>query len=94
MLKEALIGNSVDYSALISEGAIVVDVRSEGEFLNGHANRSINIPLHLLSDNLGELQGKTVVVVCRSGARSGQAKKFLETQGIEAYNARAWQNVA
>ncbi len=87
-------GKSVDFRALIKEGAVVVDVRTKDEFRMGHAKKSINIPLHNLANKLDLLQGKTVVVVCRSGARSGQAMTFLKNKGIESYNARAWQNVS
>ena len=94
MIKEAFTGSTVDYMSLIDQGAIVIDVRTKEEFRSGHAKKSINIPLHTLGGELDILRGKVVIMVCRSGARSGQATKVLKGQGIEAYNAGAWQNVA
>lgn len=88
-----LLGENVDYLGLITNGAIVVDVRSEQEYNNGHANGSINIPLHELSSNLSNLKGKEVILVCRSGARASTAKSLLKKNGISAYNAGAWQTV-
>ena len=93
-LKEAFQGPTEDYAKLFAKGAIIVDVRSKQEFQSGHAKGSKNIPLNRLSDNLKALQGKEVILVCRSGARSGQAKSILDRYGIKTYNAGAWQNVA
>jgi rhodanese-related sulfurtransferase len=93
-LKAAFNGPSEDYKELVTQGAIIVDVRSKQEFQSGHAKGSKNVPLNRLADNLKSFKGKDVIVVCRSGARSGQAKSMLERNGIKAYNAGAWQNVA
>lgn len=92
-LKEALMGPSVDYSALVKEGAVIVDVRTQQEFGQGHAKKSVNIPLSSLSNKVGSLKGKKVILVCRSGGRAGQAKSILSQHGIEAYNAGPWQTV-
>jgi len=37
---------------------------------------------------------KSVIAVCRSGARSGQATSYLNQQGIDIINGGPWQNVA
>lgn len=44
-----LFGNKVDLKTLIQEGAIIVDVRTAGEFKSGHAPKSINMPLDALN---------------------------------------------
>lgn len=93
LIKEALSGSPVDYSALIAGGAVIVDVRSKDEFRSGHAKKSVNIPLHTLGNKVSSLKGKKVILVCRSGARAGQAKSMLKNNNIEAHNAGAWQNV-
>ena len=41
-------GPKVDYKELIANGAIVLDVRSKGEFAGGHVAGSINIPVDQL----------------------------------------------
>jgi len=92
-LKEALFGLPVDYSALLKEGAMIVDVRTKQEFHQGHAKKSQNIPLSNLSTKVGTLKGKKVILVCRSGGRARQAKSMLAQNGIEAYNAGPWQTV-
>ena len=92
-LRGALTGEQVDYTALIKEGAVVVDVRSKEEFREGHVKGSKNYPLQSLGGNVKDLKGKTVVLVCRSGARAGQAQRMLQNNGITAHNAGAWQNI-
>ncbi len=92
-LKGALVGEQVDYAALINDGAVVVDVRTKEEFRSGHVKGSKNFPLQTLGSKVGELKGKTVVLVCRSGARAGQAQRMLSNNGITAHNAGAWQNI-
>lgn len=73
-------------------GALLLDVRSSGEFDLGHAPETLNIPLHELKDRLGEIpRGVPVVVCCASGTRSGMAAYLLKRQGIgEVYNIGPW----
>ncbi|MFT5819921.1 MAG: phage shock protein E [Crocinitomix sp.] len=92
-LRGALVGKKVDYTELINDGAVVIDVRTKEEFRSGHSKGSKNYPLQSLGTKIKGLEGKTIVLVCRSGARAGQAKRMLESKGITAYNAGAWQNV-
>lgn len=84
---------SVDYTEKIKNGAVVIDVRSPGEFSGGHVKGSTNIPLQNIGNSLNKLKGKEVILVCRSGARAGQAQGILQNAGITAYNAGAWQNI-
>lgn len=93
-LKEMILGETIDYTDLISKGAIVVDVRTQDEFKSGHIQGSKNIPLNEISAKLDVLKGKEVILVCRSGARSGIAKSILTSNGIHAHNAGAWQTLA
>ena len=50
------IGPKVDIGELIRNGAIIVDVRSKGEYSSGHVKGSINIPLDQLGSNLAKLK--------------------------------------
>lgn len=93
-LKEMILGETIDYTDLISKGAIVVDVRTQDEFKSGHIQGSKNIPLNEISAKLDVLKGKEVILVCRSGARSDIAKSILTSNGIHAHNAGAWQTLA
>ena len=69
--------------------ATIVDVRTPGEYLDGHYPGALNIPLNELPQRLGEVRElKTpIVAYCRSGARSGMAVSLLKENGLnEVYN--------
>ena len=70
---------------LNEQGAItVVDVREEWEYAEGHIVGAQLIPLGTLRDRVDEIPtDQPVVLVCRSGNRSGQAFRFLRQQGFE-----------
>ncbi len=77
---------------MMAAGAIVVDVRTQEEWDRGHAVNSILVPLHELADHFTELPHDVpLLLVCRSGARSGQAMAFLRDKGIDAHNLGPWQ---
>jgi phage shock protein E len=78
--------------ALKAKGALLVDVRSAGEFATANAPGTVNIPLGDLGSRLAEIpKNAPVVVCCASGTRSGMAKLMLKKNGYpEVYNAGAW----
>jgi len=80
----------------LKEGAVVIDVRTVGEYEDGHVTGSKNIVLNSIPSKINEIKAlnKKVIAVCRSGARSGQATSFLKQQGIDVINGGPWQNVA
>lgn len=87
-------GPKVDIGQKIKEGAVIVDVRTPGEFREGHVQGAINIPLDTLQGQLKKLdKGKVIITCCRSGARSGAAADLLTRSGYEAYNGGPWTNV-
>lgn len=90
-LKNKFFGAPIDFTALVKDGAIIVDVRSPQEFKSGHAKKSKNIPLPELKSKITSLKGKAVLLVCKSGARAGMAKSILKSEGIVAHNLGAWQ---
>ena len=66
------------------EKFVFLDVREEWEYDDDNLG-AINIPLADLPTRLDELEAykdEEIVVHCRSGARSMNAKKFLETKGF------------
>ena len=68
----------------VAKGALMVDVRTPEEFASGSVKGAINIPLNEVESRINEFKGKPAVVVfCRSGNRSGQAKEILENNGIK-----------
>lgn len=80
---------------VINDNAFLVDVRSTAEFAEGHAKGSTNIPLDQIANNLTKFKGKeNIVVFCRSGMRSSQAKSVLEQNGFtNVTNGGTWQDV-
>jgi phage shock protein E len=79
----------------LAAGAVVIDVRSEGEFGGGHVKGSKNIPLNKLSGRLESVKklNKPIVCVCASGMRSAQATNFLKQNGLDASNGGSWYSV-
>lgn len=64
-----------------------IDVREAAEVQEGHIPGIVNIPLGTLPERLNELdKSKSYIIVCRLGARSGQATAFLEAEGFNAAN--------
>ncbi len=81
--------------ALRQAGAVLVDVRSAGEFASAHAPGTVNIPLSDLGARVSEIpKDVPVVVCCASGSRSGMAKILLRRHGYKrVYNIGAWGNL-
>lgn len=81
------------------DNTLIVDVRSENEFIDGHINRAINLPLQLLETRASEIErykDKPLLVMCRSGNRSGIACGKLRKLGFSnvtnlAGGVMAWQ---
>lgn len=74
---------------LVESGALLLDVRSAEEFAGGHLDGAVNIPHTQIGERLAalrEMQGqnphKPIVLYCRSGRRSGLAKRELEAAGF------------
>lgn len=87
-----IFGPKVDYAQLMNDGAILVDVRTPGEYAGGHIKGSRNIPLQSLTQNLDKLpKDKVIITCCASGMRSGSAKSILQANGYnEVYNGGGW----
>jgi len=65
----------------------VLDVRQPDEYQSGHISGAKLIPLGELSARLSEIpQDRTIVCVCRSGARSGMAARQLAGAGYKTLN--------
>ena len=89
-------GPSVNYADLVKQGAIILDVRSKGEYSGGHINGSVNISVDTLSSNLSKLKdkNKTIITCCASGMRSASAKSILKSNCYtNVYNGGGWSNL-
>ena len=86
---------ATDFKQLKADGALIIDVRSEGEYRGGHLAGSRNIPLDKLPSQLQKLPlDKVIITCCASGMRSGSAKALLERAGYTAYNGGGWTSLA
>ena len=79
----------------IVNNAFLVDVRTPAEFAEGNVPGSINIPLDQIQMQMAQFKNhENIVVFCRSGNRSGQAKAILEQNGFtNVVNGGTWQRV-
>lgn len=82
---------------LVSDGAVLLDVRESAEWNAGHAPQATHLPISRLGEVGRKVPShKKVVVVCRSGNRSGHVTKALINQGYDAVNLRggmhAWRS--
>jgi phage shock protein E len=69
---------------IIKEGGQLIDVRSPVEFSQGALEGAINMPINsfqYLKDSIDS--SKPVVLYCRTGARSGMVKNYLEQLGFD-----------
>ena len=68
-----------------NEQVILLDVRTEEEFVTGHIVNAINIPVDELEYRINELENKDIVIIvyCKSGTRSVIACEILEAYGYE-----------
>ena len=67
--------------------AVLLDVRTQGEYARGHSEGFVNIPVDELRERMGEIpRGKPVYVHCQSGLRSYIACRILAQEGFDCYN--------
>lgn len=82
-------------TAARADGAMLLDVRDLDEWLAGHVRGATHIPLIEVPRRLAELPAdRSIVCICRSGNRSGQATVYLVEHGFRAKNMvggmKAW----
>ena len=76
--------------------AIIIDVRTKGEFQLGAIPGSKNIPLQIINSKIAEIKklNKPIITCCASGMRSGTAAGILKSQGIETINGGGSQSLS
>jgi phage shock protein E len=79
----------------MDKGAVIIDVRTDGEFKEDHIKNSKNIPLNTVFSKVNEIKklNKPVIVCCRSGIRSAQAESILKNSGIEVMNGGGYKSL-
>lgn len=72
---------------LLASGVVLVDVREDDEYSDGHVAGAIPIPLATIPERFDEIDAAgPVYVICALGGRSTKAAQFLRGQGIDAIN--------
>ena len=88
------IGPGLDYSGLIKQGALILDVRTKVEYQSGHIKGSVNIPLDILKGNLARFKkDQNIICCCASGMRSASAKSILQSNGFKVINGGGWRSL-
>ncbi|MER5603955.1 rhodanese-like domain-containing protein [Streptomyces sp. NPDC002265] len=67
--------------------AVLLDVRETDEYQAGHAPGALHAPLSRLAagaDVPGSQDGRSLVLICRSGNRSQHAARLLDDRGVES----------
>lgn len=79
--------NDQSSTELWPSDALIVDVRSRGEFQAGHVEGAMNLPLSELSalapHHLPDKK-QSLVLYCQSGMRSGSAQQWLQANGYQS----------
>lgn len=85
----------VQYKELIEKGAVIIDVRTPGEFAAGNIPGSINIPLDQIPGETASIREKYPIIItcCRSGNRSAVAKQYLNSDACHVINGGAWNSL-
>ena len=82
------------------EKAVVLDIRDEQDFANGHILNAVNIPMAKLADQDDALTGyrdRPVIFTCRQGIESVRAARAARQKGLEKIyclkgGVQAWKN--
>jgi rhodanese-related sulfurtransferase len=76
-----------EVSKLNKDDYILLDVRTEEEFIRGHVNGAVNIPLDSLRERISELdKTKIIIAYCKVGIRGYIAERILEQKGFTVLN--------
>lgn len=85
----------MDLVALLKADAVILDVRTNHEYIGGHIEGAINIPfedLDLFCDEINNWEAP-VLVCCTFGLKSEKAVRLLRLSGVEAYDAGGWRTL-
>ena len=75
-----------------SRGAVILDVRSKGEYEQGAIPGSKHIPLQQVAAKIAVIKkwNAPVITCCATGMRSATAAGILKSNGIECMNGGGW----
>ncbi len=85
-----------NYKQIMSNGAVILDVRTKQEFAGGSIPGSINIPLGELEGRVDEVKkhNKEVITCCASGVRSASALTILKRNNIVCHNGGGYKDLS
>jgi phage shock protein E len=97
-LKRAGLVSAKNAQAYLADGALLIDVRTPGEFAAHHLPHAINLPLDQIESTLPRRvknKSQTLLLYCQSGMRSAAAKKKLHSLGYSnAFNLGSYSRAA
>ncbi len=78
---------------LLATGAVLVDVREDDEYADGHVAGALHIALSTIPERVSEIPSSgPIYVICALGGRSARAAEFLRSQGLDAINVAGGTN--
>ncbi len=95
-IKKLFKKETVDFSQMVKNGAMIIDVRTPQEYRGGHIKGSKNIPLGEIAGALNTLKDKNKVYItcCASGMRSSSARAIMKRNGYQnVYNGGGWSSL-
>src|SRR2546421_12528547 len=76
-----------DARRLVTEGALLLDVREDHEWVAGHAPEATHLPMSRIGASVSQLPtDRLIVCVCHVGARSAAVAEALTNAGYSAAN--------
>ena len=76
-----------EFAAAHSDGAVVVDVREPGEYVDGHVPGATLVPMGQVPSRLQELpKDMPIYVICATGSRSLSTTGYLMRAGYDAFS--------
>ena len=84
-MPEAPAVRSVDAAAVPAD-ATLLDVREDDEWVAGHAEGALHVPMGQVPQRLPELPEGELHVVCRAGGRSLRVAQWLAQNGYDVVN--------
>lgn len=72
----------------LPKNELIVDIRTEDEYLDGHVPGAKNIPVDVIDRHTDELKKfQNIYLYCRSGGRVSVATEILSAQGLQNLNS-------
>jgi rhodanese-related sulfurtransferase len=76
-----------DARRLVADGALLLDVREDHEWVAGHAPEATHLPMSRIGASVSQLPtDRLIVCVCHVGARSAAVAEALTNAGYSAAN--------